>query len=340
YEVGINRQLRRGVFLDVAAFERDIEHQSTLVFATLDDPARAGNPVDIRLIADSGFGKVKGMELRLEGRLGVVRGSLGYTYQDATASTRQLGIIGQQSDSDTPANDSRPHAVAGLLLFDVPEGWQQGKLSGRLLSRLSFSAGFRYASGTPYTRCTASTGNESVLAGDPCFSFEGDASGSRLPSVKQLDLRITKGFRVGGQDLVAYLDGRNVLNFNNVVTLFAVTGQTSNPVELARVLSQDSASWANEAQSNGLYSGTGDIDLGFGGAVASGCGNYINAQGQPAAPSCVYLIRAEERFGDGDHVFTVAEQRRASKALYDVGRSSYLFHSTPRRLRLGLELRF
>jgi hypothetical protein len=54
----------------------------------------------------------------------------------------------------------------------------------------------------------------------------------------------------------------------------------------------------------------------------------------------VYLIRAEERFGDGDHRFTVPEQRRASDGLYAVNRGGYIFAAEPRRMRVGLEVRF
>jgi hypothetical protein len=57
-------------------------------------------------------------------------------------------------------------------------------------------------------------------------------------------------------------------------------------------------------------------------------------------PNCVYLIRAEERFGDGDHRFDLAEQRRASLAFYQSDRGIQNFSGEPRRLRLGMELSF
>ena len=80
--------------------------------------------------------------------------------------------------------------------------------------------------------------------------------------------------------------------------------------------------------------------MGFGGRVASGCGAWVNAGALPAVPNCVYLIRAEERYGDGDHRFTLQEQRRASAASYRVDRGTHQFLGEPRRLRLGLELTF
>jgi hypothetical protein len=328
YEVGVNQRIRPGLALDVAAYERDIHHQAQGTFVAERDPARQGETVDIREFTDIGTGSVKGVELRLDGRMGPVQGSLGYSYQDA------------QGSNDISTNDSRPHTVVGIFVLDVPDSWRHGTLLGSILHGVGASAGFRYSSGAPYTRCALSTGNESALAGDLCFPFEGTPNDTRLPAFKQLDLRITRSFHIGRQVVTMYLDGRNILNFSNIVNVFATTGTTSSPFESARVRSLDSASWANEAIQNGVYAPNGDIDLGFSGAVASGCGNWVNQQNQPTAPSCVYLIRAEERFGDGDHIFTLSEQRRASTALYDVSRGSYLFHSTPRRLRIGLELRF
>jgi hypothetical protein len=66
----------------------------------------------------------------------------------------------------------------------------------------------------------------------------------------------------------------------------------------------------------------------------------VTADGVPSSPNCVYLIRAEERFGNGDHIFDSAEQRRASDALYSLVRGVHNFTGAPRRVRLGLELNF
>ena len=37
----------------------------------------------------------------------------------------------------------------------------------------------------------------------------------------------------------------------------------------------------------------------------------------------MYLIRAEQRFGNGDHLFTIDEQSNAINALYDVARGEH-----------------
>ena len=60
----------------------------------------------------------------------------------------------------------------------------------------------------------------------------------------------------------------------------------------------------------------------------------------PAAPSCVYLIRAEQRFGNGDGVYTADEQNRAFTAFYQSYRGKNFFTDRPRQVRLGVEVNF
>ena len=52
------------------------------------------------------------------------------------------------------------------------------------------------------------------------------------------------------------------------------------------------------------------------------------------------LMQAEARFGDGDGVFTVGEQRAAFGANYDLFNGGWRFRESNRLLRLGLEFVF
>ena len=54
----------------------------------------------------------------------------------------------------------------------------------------------------------------------------------------------------------------------------------------------------------------------------------------------MYLIRAEERYGNGDHIFSADELQKASDARYYAGRGIFAFTDQPRRLRLGFEVNF
>jgi len=52
------------------------------------------------------------------------------------------------------------------------------------------------------------------------------------------------------------------------------------------------------------------------------------------------LAQTEKRFGNGDGVFTVAEQAAAFGAIYDLNNSPLGFRNANRSLRLGLEFIF
>jgi hypothetical protein len=294
----------------------------------------------------------------LDRRFGnLFNGTLAYTFQQAKNtgsdpnSYLDFGsrVLNQVSGGNQPppqavlpTDFSRPHNLAIAAALNFPNDWSQGSIVGSVLENVGLFATFRYTSGTPYTRCD-SDADQTVVSGDNCDArFPDPLNSSRLPSFKNLDLRLTKGFAVGGLDLTGYLEARNVLNFKNVTQVFTTTNDVSNSKEEVKNFAADSADYANEASASGVLNGDGSIDLSFGGAAdpRTGCGGWVNQGGSPAAPNCVTLIRTEERFGNGDHIFDVAEQRRASDALYYTVRGIHNFTSSPRRMRLGVEVNF
>jgi hypothetical protein len=60
----------------------------------------------------------------------------------------------------------------------------------------------------------------------------------------------------------------------------------------------------------------------------------------PSAPSCYYYIKAEQRFGNGDGVYTLAEQRRTSDQSNLAAFHISNFTFAGRQLRFGMELNF
>jgi hypothetical protein len=200
------------------------------------------------------------------------------------------------------------------------------------------------ASGTPYTRCPISDPQDNaVFSGAPCSrNIEGDFNAARLPTFKQFDIRVTKGFGVGGLDFTAYADVRNLFNFRNILAVFAQTNDITNNQERDVIRRSELQSFAQEAGRNGVLQADSTIDLTFAGVPdpRTGCGTWLRNDGQSASPNCVYLIRAEERFGNGDHLFTQAEQLRANDALYAVYRGVSSFTGQPRQVRFGLEVNF
>ncbi len=72
----------------------------------------------------------------------------------------------------------------------------------------------------------------------------------RLPALKEFNAKLTKGFGLGGLDLTAYLDVRNLFNWKNVIQVFAVNGDTRNDQERADNLLADLNDLATERDAN------------------------------------------------------------------------------------------
>ncbi len=363
FEFGIRHAFSDDMVLDISAYNKDNLSNAAGRLISKFDPLFGRNQ-DIRVMTTADFGNTRGVDVRLDRRIGrFFNGVVAYTYQDAkntgsnpfTYINFGSRIVNQVSGGNQPPPQSifptatsRPHSLTGSFALTLPEDFREGTTLGSILGNVGITALFRYASGTAYTRCPQESGNQGVLSGQVCArQFEGDFFGARTPSTKQLDMRFTKGFALGGLDLTAYLDARNILNFRNVLAVFTTTNDVVDREEQIQNWGTDSTSFSNEAAANSLYQGDGAIDLRFGGAGTAGCGMWVTAQGSPGAPNCVYLIRAEERYGDGDHVFNLAEQRRASDAAYFAGGSPSAparginnLTGTPRLMRLGFEVNF
>lgn len=358
FEFGARHSFGSDMVLDIAAYHKNKLSDVTGRSIPLLDP-RTQSMAEVQRLTTADYGIVRGVDIRLDRRIGTLfNGFIGYTYQDAkNTGDDPLSYLNRQSvlvstaggglvlppQSILTARDSRPHNLTGAFSLQFPHDWKQGSLIGWVLQSTGLNVIFRYASGTAYTRCETTAGNESFTSENGGCSFQlnvGQFNGARLPSTKQVDLRFTKGLNLRGLDLTAYLDARNVFNFRNIITVFSAYGGIVSKPERDKTWASDSAAYIDEAAAAGVLDLSGGMDLRFGGAVASGCSNWVRQNGLPAAPNCVYLIRAEERYGNGDHIFDLTEMRRASDALYEVFRGSQNFSEAPRRLRVGLEINF
>ena len=212
-------------------------------------------------------------------------------------------------------------------------------MAGTILRNVSVFATFRYTSGTAYTKCGESNEEQSVLSIENCVRlFPEGLNTQRLPSFKEINARFTKGFGLGGLDLTGYLDVRNLLNFRNVLQVFAVNGDVRNDEEREANLDADLDDLATERDANDAVGADGA--LGPSGAPTRTARPGSSRRNDPAAANCIYLIRAEQRYGNGDGLFTVDEQSNAINALYDVARGEHQHLGVGRRARVGFELNF
>jgi hypothetical protein len=364
FEFGVRHAFSDDMVLDIAAYNRDVLSDAAGRTVTLPDPSAQDAPAEVRMVTNADFGNTRGVDVRLDRRFGnFFSGTLAYTFQQArntgddplTYIAFGSRIVSALAGGNTPppqailtTSTNRPHTVAFAGSFNFPSDFRQGTVLGSVLQNFSVFVTGRYTSGTAYTGCVNTQANSVLLAIDnttsnPCSTgdFTSDVNGLRLPSFKALDARFTKGFALGGLDLTAYADVRNLLNFTNVIRLFQGNNDINNAVEFTADSAIAISSLSGEANQNGVLDAeTGDIDLRFDGASAGGCADWQTAQGSPAAPNCVYLIRAEQRFGNGDGIYSPAEQTRAFSSYYGSWRNRNFFLDAPRRVRLGLEVNF
>jgi hypothetical protein len=365
FEFGIRHAFSDDMVLDIAAYNKDKLSDATFRLVSRRDPTR-NNSVDLRELTSGDFGNSRGIDLRLDRRIGnLFNGTVAYSYSSAKNTgtdpntylvfgSRVVNALsgGNQPPPQAiaPTADSRPHNLAGAMSVSFPGDWQEGSIAGAVLRNVGLFATFRYASGTAYTKCETVTGNENIFSGTVCANggFLNGLNSARLPNFKQFDLKATKSFGLGGLDLTAYLDVRNVLNFENILQVFVETDDVVNETDRDLRVGNTLSEFRDEAADNGILLGNQGIDLTFDGDGASGCADYVTPQGDGGAPNCVYLIRAEQRWGNGDGILSLAEQTTIAEAAYFSGnlpnvggaRGIYNFVGAGRRMRLGFEINF
>ncbi len=362
FEFGVRHSFNEDMVLDVAAYNKDKLADATARIFKLYDPIATTNN-DMRFYTSADFGTIRGLDVRIDRRFGnLFNGVLSYGFQDAknTGSDPQSYVSffanlpspdpdnpnGPPPQAILPTTNSRPHTLAGALQLTFPGDWKKGTAAGTILKNVGMFATFRLASGTAYTRCDNTVANEFVFAGTSCTKGLGgnEVNRTRLPAFKEFNLRVTKGFALAGTNLTFYADARNLFNFKNIRTVYTGTGDITNTLALEQSIQDDTADVHQEARINRQGQGnaaiyddaTQSIDL----TAPGTCDAWQNAQNKPASPNCFSLIRAEQRFGDGDGVYSASEQRAAARAIFEQNLGTNNFVLSPRRIRLGVEVNF
>lgn len=348
FEFGVRHAFSQDLVMDVSAYNKDKVSDLAGRIQSFYDPQRQ-DTTRINVLTNADFGNVRGVDLNLIQRLGdYFNGQLAYTFQVAkntgsdpfsylrTTARQVSAVTGDRVDPPQailPTDDNRTHNISGSLSFNFPGDFQQGSFLGTILGNAGAFFRFRFVSGLPYTRLiNAGNGQTAPFL---AFGLSGQANepinASTMPWTKQVDLRLTKGLRLGGLDWTLYGDFRNLLNIANINSLFAETNDVRNDLhrelavtpEVAR-LEADAGSFLKEQRD---------------GTLAISLPDDCSRWGQGPA-DCVLLKRAETRFGNGDGLYTADEYTAAFNANYDLFNAPYTFYSTGTQIRLGIELRF
>ncbi len=345
FEFGVRHAFSQDLVLDVSAYNKDKVSDYAARIVPYADPANPGDTTNLNVLTNSDFGNIRGVDVKLDRRVGnYLNAAVAYTFQVAKGTgsdpfsylrttSRQISqVTGTRvppPQAILPTDDNRTHNIVGSVALTLPSDWHKGTTLGSALQDVSVLATFRMVSGLPYTRQeNAGTGSIAPRQGFGLSATSAEPpNASTMPWTRNIDLRFNKGFKVGRTDWTLYADVRNALNFKNVAFLFAETGDVVNEEFRYQTLSNEFANLSGEASLNGALRAGDAIDL-------SGCGSWANPV------NCVMLRRTEERFGDGNGLYTLAEQTRALNAFYDAFNGPQFFYGAPRHIRVGFELTF
>lgn len=345
FEFGVRHAFSQDMVLDISAYNKDKVSDYAARIVPYADPFNVGDTVNLNVLTNADFGNVRGVDVKLDRRVGnYLNASVSYTFQlskstgsDPFSYLRTLSRqISQVTGSRTPpaqailpTDDNRTHNIVGSVALTLPNDWRQGTTLGNVLRDFSVFATFRVVSGLPYTR--QNNQGSGTLAPRQGFGLIGTqqepVNASTMPWIKNIDLRLNKGFRFGGTDWTLYADVRNALNFRNINALFVETGDVVNAEHRTQTLSGEFLNLTNEAITNSALRSGDAIDL-------ANCGTWANPV------NCVMLRRTEARFGDGNGTYSLDEQTRALNAYYDSFFGPQNLYGAPRHIRVGFEVNF
>ncbi len=226
YEIGFKQQIGDVFAFDITGFYKDIKDQIQERSIYADQGA---NHRQYYAFVNGDFSTVKGVELKLDlRRVERISATVDYTYQDAqgtgsnpSSSFRQIW----QSPTATPyfpqqiAPLSFNQAHTGSINLDYRFADNDGPsiFGSQILSNFGINALFRFTSGFNFTRYTEDSFGNSRVPTEPLNS-------STTPWTFQLDMKIDKSVSLGPLDANIYLWIINVLNTQNVVDVFPVSG--------------------------------------------------------------------------------------------------------------------
>lgn len=353
FEFGIRHAFSDDLVLDISAYNKDKVSDITARILPIFDPQR--NEVqNLNIMTNADFGNVRGVDIRLDRRIGsLFQGTIAYTYQAARSTGSDpfeyLNTLSRQISNVTgdrvpppqallTTRNDRTHTIAGSLSLNFPNDWRSGTLAGSLLENVGMFATFRFASGLPYTRVqNAGAGTQGPGNGFGLVATGTETlNSSRMPWIRNVDLRVTRGFRVGSRDLTVFADFRNLFNWENLVAIYAETGdivneqfaeQTINPVRVT--LQQDAGSLWQTRTVGGVTETGANLN----------CSQWLSGAAR-GLPDCIMLRRAEARFGNGDGFFSEAEQDTAFRAWFNLFNGPHTLRGPGFNMRIGFELNF
>lgn len=343
FEAGYRQVFGGNTVVDVSGYSKTNRNALTYRKLPFKDP-NTGADMFINSLQNADYSLTKGVDVVFDRRISeLVDLAINYSYVDARGTgsdpntytglilrgNTNLGVLTGQPIEPPEVlqtlDQSRAHSVSGVLSVNLGDDFMEtNRVANAVLGQLSLFGTLRVGSGLPYTRlvndANGQTGppTRAGLSGTPAEAI----NASRTPMEKRFDLRVVKGFNVLGKNARLFADFRNPLGFTNSDVVWMETGTVEN-----KLFEND---WIDSYLTLSTWDGDTNID-----------DFNIKLESETTNPVNQYMIlKAEERFGDGDGVFTVAEQRKMLKDFYNLNNGVQYFRESNRYLRLGFELSF
>lgn len=342
FEAGYRQVFGGATVVDVAAYSKTNRNGLSYRKIQYEDPT-TGRSTFINSLSNADYSLARGIDVRVDRRLSEIADvGVNYSYLDARGTgsdpTTYTGLIVRRNTNlqlitgqpvEAPdvllqLDQSRTHSLSSTFSLNFGDDFMEdNRVANTVLSDVGVFATVRVASGLPYTRLENEANGQigPPTAAGASGTLAEQINASRTPMEKRFDLRLTKGFEVFGRGARLFADWRNPLNLVNTDNVFMETGTVTN--------TEFENKFVSELQSVSTLDGDAIID-----------DIVIATEGEQNAVNKYMLFRAEERFGNGDGVFTVGEQRTAYTHLYNLFSGPQTLRESNRYLRLGLEIVF
>ncbi|MGB5303387.1 MAG: TonB-dependent receptor [Gemmatimonadota bacterium] len=340
FEFGYRQLIGQSFVIDASAFNKKQSQALTFRSLPYEDPNNPGYTVYQDVLTNLDFTESMGLEVRLDKAIGnLLVGNVAYTYLDARGTGWDpLTYVSLTSNANSnlafqtgrpvdppevllPLETARKHNFAVTGSLQLPPDYMAGTTVGAIFRDLGVFTILYARSGQRFTKIEQ-IGRVGLAPPSGGNLVESSFGGLTMPWQVEFDIRISKGFNLGrGWNAQAFVDWRNPFDLARTDFVFRETGDTSH--ELAKEI------WVNDGMSDPRLDGDTDIrDF------------DIAAESHENSYNTFMLMRAEQRFGNGDGIYTVEEQTRAFAQDWEYFRGEQRLAPSNQSLRLGLRLAF
>jgi outer membrane receptor protein involved in Fe transport len=249
YELGFAKTLSLKSALKISAFYKELRDMIQLT-NTL-----AAYPAQYYTYGNIDFGTVKGMSVNYDlRRTNNIQLTANYTLQfaDGTGSSATSGqsLIGTGQPNlrtTIPLGFDQRHAISASVDYHYGNGKDYDGpvwFGAKVFQDAGFNCMLSAGSGTPYSRQSNITQAAAEFINDRS-TLTGNLNGSRLPWQFRMNMKVNKEFKIKWSDkksshLNVYVQAQNLLNAQNVISVYRATGNPEDDGYLTDPTAQNS----------------------------------------------------------------------------------------------------